>query len=145
MAKLREGSSFNIDYNPAQDCIAKQERLVLFSGKEYMYLFLLGAALLLGSLAVSGLRRFGITKPSRFRGWATVSLILMSVSGMVLGMVVGANSDFGSWLIAWFNPRLPEQDFQVSFGALGGGLLGMFVGALVGGLVQWARFKEKAG
>jgi len=44
---------------------------------------------------------------------------------------------------------LPEQDFQISFGALGGGLLGMFVGALVGalvgGLVQWARFKEKAG
>ena len=110
-----------------------------------MYIFLLGTAILLGGLAVYGLRRSGITTKSGSSPWTMILLIVVTVVGMVLGMIVGANSGFGKLLISWFNPGLPEEGFKTLFGGIGGGLLGAFFSALAAGLVHWLRSRKKPG
>lgn len=51
-----------------------------------------------------------------------------SLLGIVVGGYVGVSSDFGSWMLATFNPDLPEMDFKKTFGFIGG----VFIGAVLG-------------
>ena len=46
-------------------------------------------------------------------------------------------------MIAVFNPELMEQDFGMTFGAIGGGILGAFVLAFLFGIVQLLAVRKK--
>lgn len=76
----------------------------------------------------------------------SLSAIAGAVIGAVAGGYWGATSGFGIWMIATFNPGLPEMDFAHSFGLIGGVFIGSFAGALtLAGLVACARcFQAKA-
>lgn len=105
-------------------------------GKEGMYLFGAGAAILLCTLAVAGLRRFG---SARSRGGVPATnqaAMLGSLIGLFAGGLAGARSGFGRVMISIFNPGLPERDFGTCFGAIGGGLLGAFLFAILGAVVE---------
>ena len=53
-----------------------------------------------------------------------------AVAGVVIGGAVGALSGFGR-VVLRFRPDLPEQDFEVAFGAIAGAFLGAVIGALI--------------
>ncbi|MDA7874007.1 hypothetical protein N9B17_02475 [Rhodopirellula sp.] len=58
---------------------------------------------------------------------------LVAIFGALLGALAGGYlgvvSGFGTWMIATFNPGLPEMDFRDSFGAIGGVFIGSILGA----------------
>ena len=58
---------------------------------------------------------------------------LVAICGALLGALAGGYlgvvSGFGTWMIAKFNPGLPEMDFRDSFGAIGGVFIGSILGA----------------
>jgi hypothetical protein len=70
--------------------------------------------------------------------WITFGLLL----GIAAGMVVGAKTTLGEWMIDHFNPSLPYQDFRTTFGVIGGCLIGAWFGALFGGIAS-GIFKRK--
>ena len=55
--------------------------------------------------------------------------IVGALVGSVLGAYIGAVTNLGRPMIALFNPDLPEMDFLVSFGAIGGFFIGAVAGA----------------
>ncbi|MAI32979.1 MAG: hypothetical protein L7W43_00510 [Rubripirellula sp.] len=66
--------------------------------------------------------------------------------GTVAGGYLGVTSGFGSWMIATFNPDLPEMDFRDSFGFIGGVFIGSVVGAIaMAGLVGFVRWRRAGG
>ncbi len=116
--------------------------LLLFAfstnGKEGMAFFFLGAVWLLCTLAV-GLLRWGTPNPPSTNKFAIVGAVI----GLFFGGVIGANCGFGRVVIAVFNPELMEQDFGMTFGAIGGGILGAFVLAFLFGIVQLLAVRKK--
>ncbi len=107
-------------------------------GKEGMLIFFFGAAILLCTFVVGGLRLVGSTLSKRKTPPMNISAIqiLGSLIGLFLGGVVGARIGFGRVMISIFNPDLPERDFGTSFGAIGGGILGAFFLTLLSGILQ---------
>ena len=102
--------------------------------KDGMLILFMGTAIFLCTLAIVALR-------SALRDeWKTPKTntlaILGALIGLFLGGFVGASFGFGRVMIAIFNPHLPEQDFGTIFGSIGGGFLGAFFLALVGGILQ---------
>ena len=77
-----------------------------------------------------------------------VAGVLGALLGIVAGGYLGVISGFGSWMIATFNPGLPEMDFRDSFGFIGGVFIGSVVGAIgmaaLVSLVQWNRAGKEA-
>lgn len=109
-------------------------------GKEGVFFFFLGAATLLCTLTIGGLRVNRSRSSSQAAHAPDFSALAGAFAGLMLGGVAGAFSGFGRIVIAIFNPDLPEQDFGESFGAIGGGLLGAFFLAIAGGVLrQWLR------
>lgn len=94
--------------------------------KNGLAIFFLGAALLLFTFAVGWLRRNNLNSPSTDK-----SAVLFALMGMVLGGSVGARFGFGRLVIQVFNPELMVQDYGVSLGTTGGGILGAFVFVLL--------------
>jgi len=105
-------------------------------GKEGIPIFFIGAAILLCTLVVGGLRLVGATLSSSNTPPANISAILGAIVGLFLGGFVGAKLEFGRVMINIFNSDLPERDFGTSFGAIGGGLLGAFLLGLLSGTLQ---------
>jgi len=94
--------------------------------------FFLGAALLLSTLAVGGIRLVtGNRSPATNK-----SAIGAATIGLFSGAVVGAKSGFGRVMISIFNPDLLERNFGTLFGGIGGGILGAFFLALLSGILQ---------
>jgi len=66
--------------------------------------------------------------------------------GSVVGAFIGAATNLGRPMIAFFNPDLPEMDFLVSFGAIGGFFIGAVAGACLfsatGGLFRPGKTRE---
>ena len=98
----------------------------------------------LGRMLVSGVHtglRVDVKKTS-------VAGVLGALLGIVAGGYLGVISGFGSWMIATFNPGLPEMDFRDSFGFIGGVFIGSVVGAIgmaaLVSLVQWNRAGKEA-
>ena len=104
--------------------------------KEGMLFFFLGAAILLCTLVVGGLRLVGSALSKRKTPPTNISAILGALLGLFLGGFVGARIGFGRVMISILNPDLPEQDSGTSFGAIGGGILGAFFLALLSGMLQ---------
>ena len=113
-------------------------------GKEGILIFFLGAAVLLCTLVVGGLRLVGATLSKRDAQPTNISAILGSLVGLFLGGFVGVRLGFGRVMISIFNPDLPERDFGTLFGAIGGGLLGAFFLGLLSGILQMSivRFEK---
>ena len=101
-----------------------------------MLIFLLGAAILIGTLVVGGMRLAASTVFKRKHPTKNTAAIFAAILGLFLGGFVGAQIGFGRVMISIFNPDLPEQDFSALFGAVGGGLLGAFFFALLSGTLQ---------
>ena len=106
------------------------------SGKEGILIFFLGAAILLCTLVVGGLRLVRATLSKRDAQPTNISAILGSLVGLFLGCFIGVRLEFGRVMISIFNPDLPERDFGTLFGAIGGGLLGAFFLGLLSGILQ---------
>lgn len=121
-------------------CGATALLLFAFStnGKEGMAFFFFGAVWLLCTLAV-GLLRWGTPNPPSTNKFAIVGAVI----GLLFGGVIGANCGFGRVVIAVFNPELMEQDFGMTLGAIGGGILGAFVLAFLFGIVQLLAVRKK--
>ena len=104
--------------------------------------FLGGAGLIaggLGGMLVSGVHsglKVDVKKTS-------VAGVVGALLGVVVGGYLGVTSGFGPWMIATFNPGLPEMDFRDPFGFIGGVFLVSVAGAIaMAGLVsvfQWKR------
>ena len=105
-------------------------------GKEGILIFFLGAAVLLCTLVVGGLRLVRATLSKRDAQPTNISAILGSLVGLFLGCFIGVRLEFGRVMISIFNPDLPERDFGTLFGAIGGGLLGAFFLGLLSGILQ---------
>ena len=93
----------------------------------------------LGRMLVSGVHnglKVNVKKTS-------VAGLVGALLGIVIGGYLGVTSGFGTWMIATFNPGLPEMDFKDSFGFIGGVFIGSVVGAIaMAGLFcffQWRR------
>ena len=95
-------------------------------GKEGMFFAFLGAAILLCTLTISGLRMTRSGPSSQAAHATSFSALAGAFTGLIFGGFFGAFSGFGRIVIAILNPELPERDFGRSFGATGGGLLGAF-------------------
>ncbi|MCP4169743.1 MAG: hypothetical protein GY758_03100 [Fuerstiella sp.] len=126
-------------------CVATALLVCAFNtrGKEGMLSFFLGAALLFCTLALSGLRLV-VRKTSETNKFVNLGAFM----GLFLGGTFGAKSGFGGAMISIFNPELPIQEFGALLGALGGGVLGAFVLALLCGSLQAltsARAQDVAG
>ncbi len=106
------------------------------NGKEGLLLFFIGATLLLSTLAVGSVRHRGSANKETYAPRTNIPAIAGAVLGLLLGGFAGAFSGFGKKMIAVFNPDLPHQDFEIPFGAMGGGILGAFLIALLGGMLQ---------
>ncbi len=115
------------------------------NGKEGLLIFFLGAATLLCTLAVGGFRLIGSAhgkpRPLVTNHYAMVGAVI----GLFLGGLVGVRSGFGRFMISIFNPDLPERDFGLEFGAIGGGLVGAFLVALLGGILQIVIARSEKG
>lgn len=107
-------------------------------GKEGMFFAFLGAAILLCTLAIGGLRMTRSGPSSQAAHATNFSALAGAFTGLIFGGFFGAFSGFGRIVIAILNPELPERDFGRSFGATGGGLLGAFFLAIAGSVLrQW--------
>lgn len=106
-----------------------------------MLIFLLGVAILLCTLAIAMMR--SVKRHERATSKTNTLAILGSLIGLFVGGYVGASFGLGRVMIAIFNPSLPEQDFGSLFGSIGGGFLGAFILALLGGTVQGFLAKPK--
>ena len=104
--------------------------------KEGILMVFLGAAILLCTLVVGGLRHAGATLSKRNTPPTNISAILGALVGLFLGGFVGARLEFGRVMISIFNSDLSERDFGTSFGTIGGGLLGAFFLGLLSGRLQ---------
>ena len=113
------------------------------NGKEGLLLFFIGATLLLSTLAVGSVRHCSSVNKANHTPRTNIPAIAGAVLGLLLGGLVGAFSGFGKKMIAVFNPDLPHQDFEISFGAIGGGILGAFLIALLGGILQKPSVEDK--
>ena len=100
--------------------------------KNGLVIFFLGAALLLFTFAVGWLRRNNLNSPSTDR-----SAVLFALMGFVLGGSIGARFGFGHLVIQVFNPELMVQDYGVSLGATGGGILGAIIFVLLLVIVRY--------
>jgi hypothetical protein len=120
----------------------------LISSSDLSASMFLGAAGLiaggLGGMLVSGVHnglKVDVKKTS-------VAGLVGALLGVVSGGYLGVISGFGTWMIATFNPGLPEMDFRDSFGLIGGVFIGSVVGAIgMAGLVsffQWKRAVKQA-
>ena len=89
--------------------------------KEGLFVFFSGSAILLCTLAVFGIRAAGPKTNSVSTNW---SALVGAIVGMCLGAYVGPLTGLGILMIAFFNPQLPERDFNSVFGAMGGSILG---------------------
>ena len=103
----------------------------LVSSSDFSAAIFLGSAGLvagtLGALLVSGVHtglKVNVKKTS-------VAGLVGALLGIVIGGYVGVTSGFGTWMIATFNPGLPEMDFKEPFGFIGGVFIGSVVGALM--------------
>jgi len=77
------------------------------------------------------------------RGTTSVAGLAGAFLGAMTGGYLGVVTGFGTWMIATFNPRLPEMDFRDSFGAIGGVFIGAMVGACVmSGLVLFIKWRR---
>lgn len=73
----------------------------------------------------------------------SVAGIVGALIGVVVGGYLGVTTGFGTWMIATFNPGLPEMDFRDSFGLIGGVFIGSVVGAVgMAGLVSFFQWKR---
>ena len=116
----------------------------LFStGKEYFFLFMSGAALLLCLFTLVGLRLAASRLLQRPSPPTNTFALLGGVAGLVAGGLIGGNADFGNWLFACFNPDTPLESQAILVGAVGGGLAGAFCLALVGGITQLLISRSK--
>lgn len=113
-------------------CISVGLLMCAFStrGKEGMFIFAVGAATLLCTVAVAVL-------PSKTKSPRThVAALLGALVGLFLGGFIGASTRLGRLLISILNPDLPEHDFGTPFGAIGGAILGAFSLALLLGVLR---------
>lgn len=93
--------------------------------------FLTGCTLLV-AVACLGAIYFGTDKHDQ---WTVRGMGV----GIAAGIFIGANTDLGLWAINTFNPTLPPQDFQFSFGVIVGSIGGAFCGTLIGGIAGIIR------
>ena len=114
-------------------------------GKEGMFIFFLGVSILLSTLAVGGLRRYRSKYSAEKTPKTNAFAILGALIGLSLGSALGARSGFGEVMISIFNPDLPQQDYGTVFGAVGGGILGAFLLALLSGSLLLLRRTKKVG
>lgn len=93
------------------------------------------APLIVGAVgALLGLVGFSLVS-ALHRAWkidvstTNYGAILGAMLGAICGGFVGALSGFGRLMISIFNSDLPERDFRIFFGAIGGVFLGALFGA----------------
>ena len=115
----------------------------LISSSDFFASMFLGAVGLIagtvGGILVSGLHtglKVDVKKTS-------VAGLVGALLGVVVGGYLGVTSGFGTWMIATFNPGLPEMDFRDLFGFIGGVFIGSVVGAIaMAGLVSFVQWKR---
>jgi hypothetical protein len=100
---------------------------VCTTDKAGLFIFFLGSLTLICAVVVG---------PRRHAQRTNTPAIACALIGLLLGGVVGEKIGLGRAMITVFNPDLPEQDFGATFGAIGGGILGAFVFALLGGILH---------
>jgi uncharacterized SAM-binding protein YcdF (DUF218 family) len=110
-------------------------------GKEGMLIFFLGAAILLCTLVVGGVR--SAMQTAGQTPTTNNFAILGALIGLFLGGFFGARIGFGRVMISVLNPDLPERDFGTLFGSIGGGILGAFFLALLCGTLQMLIVRSK--
>ena len=114
------------------------------SGDEGLPLFLLGTATLICTLAIAVLRGVGSILLGRRKPVTHVPVIVGGVLGLFLGGLVGAPLGLGPVVASIFNPKLVEPETLSSLGAMYGALLGAFLLALLGGVLQMVMASRQA-
>ncbi|MSR56831.1 MAG: hypothetical protein EXS05_04065 [Planctomycetaceae bacterium] len=108
--------------------------------------FFLGAAILLSMLAIRGLRYAG-GKLSKGRTPKTNYLAMLgALLGVLLGGFVGATTSFGNLAFPLLFRHLRGNEYSTLYGCVCGAIVGGFVLAVVGGILQMliARPKQAA-
>jgi len=104
---------------------------------------LVGFALGMGGLAFVSIVHRGLKWD---RPMTNLAAIVAPLGGAVVGGCVGAVSNLGRVMLAIFNPDLPEMDFLITFGAIGGVFIGAVVGVclvpITGALVRRVKAKQ---
>ena len=100
--------------------------------KDGMFAFFIGAGIFISTLVMFVSREADKNNEKRRTNKLAISTAII---GMVLGGFVGPKTRLGELMISWLNPGLPVREYAVTFGAIGGCLLGAFILAAMTGIL----------